>query len=64
MDAVSAVLGIPAADVEPASSFGAGIRADFIGGMAKVDGDFVIVLNVERVLSVEEMVLLSRTVIR
>ena len=62
VDAVSAVLSIPAADIEPAPSFGAGIRADFIGGMAKVDGNFVIVLKVERVLSVEEMAQLSRTV--
>ncbi|GAA3540008.1 chemotaxis protein CheW [Zobellella aerophila] len=60
VDAVSAVLTIPAAEIEPPPSFGGGIRADFIGGMAKVEGRFVIVLNVDRVLSVEEMALLSR----
>ncbi|WP_445400900.1 chemotaxis protein CheW [Zobellella sp. An-6] len=60
VDAVSAVLSIAAADIEPAPSFGGGIRADFIGGMAKVDGRFVIVLSVERVLSVEEMAQLSQ----
>jgi purine-binding chemotaxis protein CheW len=59
VDAVSAVLEIPASEIEPPPSFGAKIRADFIGGMAKVDGSFVIVLNVDRVLSVDEMAMLS-----
>jgi len=59
VDAVSAVLEIPASEIEPAPSFGARIRADFISGMAKVNGKFVIVLNVDRVLSVDEMAALS-----
>jgi purine-binding chemotaxis protein CheW len=59
VDAVSAVLEIPANEIEPAPSFGARIRADFISGMAKVNGKFVIVLNVDRVLSVDEMARLS-----
>lgn len=59
VDAVSAVLEIPAAEIEPPPNFGARIRADFIRSMAKVDGKFVIVLDVDRVLSVEEMAMLS-----
>ncbi|HLA30467.1 MAG TPA: chemotaxis protein CheW [Pseudomonas sp.] len=59
VDAVSAVLEIPAGEIEPAPSFGARIRSDFISGMAKVAGKFVIVLNVDRVLSVDEMAMLS-----
>lgn len=59
VDAVSAVLEIPAGEIEPAPSFGARIRSDFISGMAKVAGKFVIVLNVDRVLSVDEMATLS-----
>jgi purine-binding chemotaxis protein CheW len=55
VDTVSAVLEIPAAQIEPPPSFGARIRADFISGMAKVDGKFVIVLEVGRVLSIDEM---------
>lgn len=62
VDAVSAVLEIPASEVEPAPSFGAKIRADFINGMAKVNGQFVIALNVDRVLSVDEMARLSEGV--
>ncbi|WP_426139684.1 chemotaxis protein CheW [Pseudomonas sp. DWP3-1-2] len=55
VDTVSAVLEIPASQIEPPPSFGARIRADFISGMAKVDGRFVIVLEVSRVLSIDEM---------
>lgn len=59
VDAVSAVLEIPGRDIEPAPSFGSRIRVDFISGMAKINNKFVIVLNVDRVLSVEEMAMLS-----
>lgn len=53
VDAVSAVLDIPAADIEPAPSFGTRIRGDFIGGMGKVSGKFVILLNVQQVLALD-----------
>ncbi len=51
VDAVNAVLQIDAADIEPAPSFGARIRAEFIAGMGKVNGKFVILLDVDSVLS-------------
>lgn len=59
VDAVSEVLEIPAAEIEPPPSFGAKIRADFISGMGKVNGHFVIILSLDKVLSVEEMALLA-----
>lgn len=55
VDAVNAVLEIAASEIEPAPTFGARIRADFIAGMGKVNGKFVILLNVGSVLSMEEM---------
>ncbi len=55
VDAVSEVLEIANADIEPPPSFGASIRADFIQGMGKVRNKFVIILDAERVLSAEEM---------
>jgi len=55
VDAVNEVLDIPASEIEPAPSFGAKIRADFIRGMGKVEGKFVIILNVDQVLSLDEM---------
>ncbi|MBS4050146.1 MAG: chemotaxis protein CheW [Methylomonas sp.] len=61
VDAVNEVVDISQQEIEPPPSFGTGIRPDFINGMAKRDGRFVILLNVGRVLSVEEMSNLSRT---
>jgi purine-binding chemotaxis protein CheW len=60
VDAVNKVVHLGAEDIEPPPAFGAGIRSDFISGMAKYNGEFIIVLDVSRVLSVEEMVLLSK----
>ncbi|MEN6585731.1 MAG: chemotaxis protein CheW [Sulfuricella sp.] len=60
VDAVNEVLEIPAEEIEPPPSFGARIRADFISGMGKVSGHFVIILSVNRVLSVDEMSQLSQ----
>jgi purine-binding chemotaxis protein CheW len=55
VDSVQAVLEIPTREIEPAPNFGTKIRADFIEGIAKVNGKFVILLNVTRVLSMEEI---------
>lgn len=55
VDSVQAVLEIPTTEIEPAPSFGAKIRPDFIEGIAKVAGKFVILLNVAKVLSMEEI---------
>ena len=55
LQAVSEVLEIPGSEIEPPPAFGAKIRADFIAGMGKVSGKFVILLDIQRVLSVEEM---------
>lgn len=60
VDAVNEVLEIPAGQIEQPPSFGARIRTDFICGMGKVGGRFVIILNVGRVLSVDELAMLEQ----
>ena len=55
VDAVNAVLDIPAGDIEPPPTFGVSVRAEFIHGMAKVDGRFVILLDVDHVLSAQDI---------
>lgn len=60
VDAVNEVLEIPGNQVEPPPSFGARIRTDFIQGMGKVNNKFIIILNVGKVLSVDEMALLTQ----
>jgi len=60
VDSVSEVLEIPRSEIEPPPAFGAKIRSDFISGMGKVAGKFVILLDVTKVLSVDEMAQLSK----
>ncbi len=55
VDSVQAVLEIPTSEIEPAPTFGTKIRSEFIEGIAKVNGKFVILLNVNKVLSHEEL---------
>jgi purine-binding chemotaxis protein CheW len=55
VDAVNAVVEIARSEIEPAPSFGARIQSEFIEGMGKADGGFIILLNVNRVLSCEQL---------
>jgi len=59
VDAVNAVLEIPASEIELAPTFGTNIRADFIAGMGKINGKFVIILNIQHVLSMDDMAALA-----
>jgi len=59
VDAVSEVLEVSGADIEPPPAFGAKIRADFIHGMGKIGGKFVIILDIQKVLSVDEIAALA-----
>ena len=60
VDAVQAVLEIPASEIEPPPNFGARIRSDFIEGIGKVNGKFVIVLNVAQAMSITEISTLGK----
>jgi purine-binding chemotaxis protein CheW len=60
VDAVNAVVEIAAGDIEAAPSFGTRIRPDFIAGIGKAGGKFITLLDIERVLSTEEIVELAR----
>lgn len=55
VDAVDTVLEIPPGDLRPPPAFGALLRAEFVEGVGKVNGRFALILNLETVLSVEEM---------
>jgi purine-binding chemotaxis protein CheW len=63
VDSVSEVLEIPSVEIEPAPAFGAKIRVDFIGGMGKVAGKFVIILDADKVLSVDELSMLGQAAV-
>jgi purine-binding chemotaxis protein CheW len=55
VDSVSEVVDIAADQVEPPPSFGASTRRDFIRGMGKQGERFVIVLEPDKALDVEDM---------
>jgi len=59
VDAVSKVVDLGAADIEPPPQFGATIAREYIHGLGKVDSDFIVILEPERALSVDDMVALS-----
>jgi purine-binding chemotaxis protein CheW len=60
VDSVSEVLEIPRSEIEPPPAFGAKIRVDFIRGMGKVAGKFVIILDANKVLSIDELSMLGQ----
>ncbi|MET0384094.1 MAG: chemotaxis protein CheW [Burkholderiaceae bacterium] len=55
VDAVSEVIDIDAAQIDPPPDFGTVVRRDFIRGMGKVGRRFVIILDPDRALDVAEM---------
>jgi purine-binding chemotaxis protein CheW len=55
VDAVNEVLEIARTEIEPPPAFGTSIRNEFIAGLGKVNGKFVVILNIEGVLGVEEL---------
>jgi purine-binding chemotaxis protein CheW len=54
VDGVSEVLTVPAQAVEPAPSIATTVNSIFITGIAKLDDRLVILLDLDRVLSVQE----------
>jgi len=61
VDTVDSVLDIPGSEIEPPPAFGTRIATHFIQGMGKVNGRFVILLDVNFVLGADEMALLVQT---
>lgn len=55
VDTVSEVLDVQASEIEPAPRFGASIDTDFICGMAKVKGVVKILIDIDKVLTDQEM---------
>ncbi|MFQ3220602.1 MAG: purine-binding chemotaxis protein CheW [Paraglaciecola sp.] len=55
VDEVSEVIDVPYLDIIPAPEFGTKIRTDFISGMGKFDQRLFILLNIENVLSINEL---------
>lgn len=61
-DAVNEVLDLPTDAVEPPPAFGTGVRLDYLTGMGKVGKGFVLLLDVDRVVSASEAEIASQAV--
>lgn len=59
VDSVSEVLNIKSDDIEAAPSFGAKLDIDYILGMAKMDGGVKILLDIDMVLSAQDIELMQ-----
>ena len=55
VDSVSEVLNIKAADIEATPSFGTKLNTEYILGMAKASGSIKILLDIDKILSVDEL---------
>ncbi len=60
VDSVSEVLNIKGADIEETPNFGAKLDTDYILGMAKITGGVKILLDIDKVLSAEEITILDK----
>lgn len=55
VESVNEVVSIAASDIEPAPTFGSRIKVDFILGMARQEDGFIIILNTEKILNLDEL---------
>lgn len=56
VDSVQEVFELDPQHIEPAPKMGTRLRTDFIKGMGKRDNHFIIVLNIDKVFSSEELI--------
>lgn len=59
VDSVLEVLELDAGQIEPSPSLGISYKAEFITGMARVNDEFVMLLNMEKIFSLDEMDMLK-----
>ncbi|NOT13918.1 MAG: purine-binding chemotaxis protein CheW [Methylococcaceae bacterium] len=55
VDSVDEILDLPDSMIMPPPDFGADIRTDFIQGMGRVGSEFIILLDINRVLELQEL---------
>lgn len=60
VDSVSDVIAVPVADIREAPRFGSAINTEFISGMATVDQRMLIVVNIEKLLSSDDLQLIEQ----
>ena len=54
-DSVSQVIDLPPSEILPPPAFGTRIKVDFLHGMGKADKKFFLILDIDKVLCIEEL---------
>lgn len=60
VDQVNEILDISESNIQPTPDFGTDIRTDFIQAMGRVEENFIILLAINRILSIDELSQLQR----
>lgn len=61
VDSVEEVVDMEPGDIEPPPRMGTRLRTEFIKGMGRHDDGFVIILDIDRIFTTEELVLIQET---
>lgn len=61
VDAVSEVMDIPSADIQPAPMLGTNVDVSFISGLGRCADRLITILNIDHVLSLEELLQVGST---
>lgn len=61
VDSVQEVMDLDSEHIEPPPKIGTKLNTDFIRGMGKQDGQFLIILDIEKIFSLEELDLVQQT---
>lgn len=64
VDSVSEVVNMPPSSIEPAPRMGTAIKSEFIKGISPNDGNFVIILDIDRVFSMDELAVQPTSVVK
>uniref|UniRef100_A0A7C3E991 Chemotaxis protein CheW n=1 Tax=Gracilinema caldarium TaxID=215591 RepID=A0A7C3E991_9SPIR len=59
-DSVQEVIELEASEIEPAPRFGNNVAVEYIQGIGKKDGKFIIILNMDKILSTDEVIDISQ----
>jgi purine-binding chemotaxis protein CheW len=60
VDSVSDVIALPVEAIREAPRFGSAINTEFISGMATVDGNMLIVVDIQKLMSSEDLQLIDQ----
>jgi purine-binding chemotaxis protein CheW len=54
-DSVQEVIELDPARIEPSPKIGTSLRTEFIKGIGKREGEFIMILDIDRILSMDEL---------